>query len=690
MILIIAEKPSVGRDIAAVVGADRQRTGCREGNGYLVSWCVGHLISPAVPETYDPALQKWTLDTLPILPEHFQFSVTEKTQTQFQRLQSLMNRTDVDSLICATDAGREGENIFRLVYQAAGCKKPWKRLWTNSLEADAIRVALEQMKDGHEYDHLADAARCRQEADWLFGINLTRLYTCLYGTRLNTGRVQSPTLAMLVQRQERIDRFSPTPYYIVTCRLADRLEVQHRFDSSADTEAFLSTRPKKAVITKVSNGLKSIASPHLFDLVSLQQEANRLFGYTAAQTLADMQVLYEAHLATYPRTDSRYITDDMEAPVQRLTVSLRAAGLLPKATDQMDFHRLVNNSKVSDHPALLPTAALTLDHLNSLPTSQRRLMILLLYRLLEATAPAYQCYTTEVEAVINGETFVAQEIVPWEAGWKQWRDACITTLGLKRSPKEAAAPVLSGMEEGIQLSITDTRQEKQMTKPPKPYTEASLLAAMETAGRTVDDDTLREAMRGKGLGTAATRAAIIESLVSNRYIMRKGRSLIPTEKANTYMSVLIDRLKDPIMTAQWEVKLLDIERGTGDPEQFIAEIRAFLSLYISDVKRFYRPELYENVFPLSAKGGREIVGKCPRCGGSVMDYPNAYSCSNYRINGCKFSIWKEKAGKQLSANVARCLLEKGTTDKLKGFHRKNGTTFDATLVLRDNGAVDLV
>lgn len=689
MKLIIAEKPSVGRDISTVVGAIDKRQGYKEGNGYLVSWCFGHLLDAAAPEYYDPALKKWSLDTLPILPHPIQIVVLKKTEKQFQLLKSLMERPDVDSLICATDAGREGENIFRLVYQAAGCKKPWQRLWTSSLEPDAIRAALKNMRDGHCYDHLAEAAWCRQVADWLFGINLTRLYTCLYKTKLNTGRVQSPTLAMIVSRQAAIDSFHPTPYWIVKCQLENRFVLEARFEHQEDADAFLSSQPGIGVITQVKNEMKEVPPPKLYDLSALQQEANKLFGYSAAETLANMQVLYEAHLATYPRTDSRYITADMESSVKQLAETFQASGLLPVSDNALDFHRLVNGKKVNDHPALLPTAELTQEKLAGLPQDQKRLMLLLIYRLLEAVSPTCQYYTSSVEATINDITFCASVSVPWETGWKQWRDQCLKRTGAvqEKQGEKTTSCNLTGLEEGMKLSVTGISQERRQTKPPRPYTEATLLSAMETAGRSVEDDSLREAMRGKGLGTAATRAAIIESLVKNGYVVRDAKKLIPTEKAKTFMAVLLDRMKDPVMTAEWEVKLLAIEQGRGAPDQFISEVEVFLGDYIRGMKQFYRPELYEGVFTPAVRGSRPIVGKCPLCGMDVIEHPKSFACSGYRVNGCGFAIWKKIAGKAIRQSTAKQLLESGRTGILKGFQKKDGTEFSSALILRKDGTV---
>lgn len=689
MKLIIAEKPSVGRDISAVVGAIDKRQGYREGNGYLVSWCFGHLLDTAAPEYYDPALKEWSLDTLPILPHPIQFIVSKDTEKQFQLLKALMERPDVDSLICATDAGREGENIFRLVYQAVGCNKPWQRLWTSSLEPRAIRAALESMKNGHCYDYLAEAAWCRQVADWLFGINLTRLYTCLYKTTLPTGRVQSPTLAMIVNRQATIDGFQPTPYWVVKCQPGNRFDLVARFEHQEEADAFLSSQPSTAVITQVKNEQKAVQPPKLYDLSALQQEANKLFGYSAAETLANMQVLYEAHLATYPRTDSRYITADMEASVKQLAETFQSSGLLPVSGTPMDFHLLVNGKKVNDHPALLPTAELTQEKLDGLPQGQKRLMLLLLYRLLEAVSPAYQYYTSSVEAVINGVIFHASASIPWEAGWTQWRDQCLEKAGADReTPDEnKTSPNLAGLEEGMELPVTGMTQERRQTKPPKPYTEATLLGAMETAGRSVEDESLREAMRGKGLGTAATRAAIIESLIKNGYVARKAKQLIPTEKAKTFMAVLLDRMKDPVMTAEWEAKLLAIEQGKGSPTQFVTEVETFLGNYIRGLKQFYKPELYEGIFTPAARGSRPVIGKCPLCGMEIVEHPKSFSCSGYRANGCSFTIWKKIAGKTISQSAAIQLLEKGRTGVLKGFKKRDGTEFASALVLRKDGTV---
>lgn len=685
--LIIAEKPSVARDIAAIVGANSSRRGYREGNGYLVSWCVGHLIEAASPVQYNPDWEKWRLETLPILPHPMQYVVTPRTANQFKTLRSLIERKDVDRLICATDAGREGEHIFRLVYQQTGCQKPWKRLWTSSLEPDAIRAALRCMKDGHAYDHLAEAAYCRQTADWLFGMNLTRLYTCLYGTRLNTGRVQSPTLAMIVQRQNAIESFQPVPYFILHARLADRFTLDARFDKEAEADAFLACPPEAMTIQQVEHEKKSVQPPRLFDLSSLQCEANTLLGYSACETLATMQILYESHLATYPRTDSRFITSDMRASVQDLFLTFQQTGLLPQTgTNLPDFDCLVQDEKVQDHPALLPTRELTPERLEQLPEPQRKLLLLLLYRLLEATSPPYQYFTTTVRAIHSHVEFTATVSTPWEDGWRQWRSDVRALLKCPEQEK-TADPDLYHLQEGMQLPVTGLEKQQRLTKPPKPYTEATLLAAMETAGRSLKDQEMREAMRSKGLGTAATRAGIIDSLVKNGYITRSGRQLIPTEKARTYIAVLNDRLKDPILTAEWESKLSDIESGTGNAEAFLRDIESFLSSYISTTKTIYQSnaEQYSGIFS-DDRRVRNAIGTCPLCGRDVMEHPKQYGCSGYRESGCRFVIWKSIAGKKISPQIASALLRQGHTGTLKGFQRKDGTTFDAPLVLK-NGKV---
>lgn len=685
MILIIAEKPSVGRDIAAVVGADRSQRGHREGGGYLVSWCVGHLLEACQPEDYDPVLKRWSRDTLPIFPNPFRYTVQPDAKGQYDHLVSLMARRDVDSLICATDAGREGEHIFRLVYQAAGCEKPWKRLWTSSMEPEAIRAALDSMPDGHDYDHLAQAARCRQEADWLYGINLTRLYTSLYGVKLPTGRVQSPTLAMIVHRQEQIDNFQPQPYYIVSLTLGGRFTVRHRFETQEEAQSFLSTGPNTAVIRSVTHEKVRTEPPRLYSSSAIQQEANRLFGYTGVKTLADLQGLYEQHLCTYPRSESECITKDMVLPTVKLIALMQKRGLLPSDDAFVDVHRLVNGM-VGEHPAILPTASLTAEGYNSLNTAQRNLMTLLLFRLLEATDGACVQDAVKVEAEVNGVLFTAKEKVTVERGWTRWRDMRLAAVGI--APKETTPSIPTRTAEGEQLAIAEATQTREMTQPPKPYTEAELLAKMETAGRSVDDPALREAMRGKGLGTAATRAAIIESLVRNGYVVRKGKYLIPTEKAKQYISVLLEPLKDPVLTAQWEARLLDIQEGRGSPEQFMEEIKTFLSGFITGIQRSYSPELYEGIFPDTDRSGRKSIGKCPLCGGDVAEYPKSYSCTNYKARGCRFTIWKTVAGRTLPVSVAQSLLSHGRTGTIQGFRDRKGGCFDAALelVLTDNGA----
>lgn len=669
--LMVAEKPSVARDLAAVVGANIRRRGYREGNGYLVSWCVGHLMEAASPAQYNPAWEKWRLETLPILPHPMEYVVTAKAANQFKILRSLMEHKDVDGLICATDAGREGELLFRLVYQQAGCQKPWKRLWISSLEPDAIRAALETMQDGHAYDHLAEAAYCRQTADWLFGMNLTRLYTCLYGTRLNTGRVQSPTLAIIVQRQNAIESFRPVPYLILHARLANRFTLDARFDTEAEADAFLACPPETLTIQQVEHEKQSVPPPKLFDLSSLQREANTLLGYSASQTLATLQMLYESHLATYPRTDSRSIPSDMRASVQDLFLTFQQNGLLPQTGANLpNFDCLVQDRKGTAHPALLPTRELTPERLEQLPEPQRKLSLLLLYRLLEATSTPYQYFTTTVRTIHNDVAFTATASTPWEAGWRQWRSAARVRLECPE-PNQAVDADLYQLQEGMELPVTGLEKEPCLTKPPQPYTDAAVL----------------EAMHCKRLGTAATRGAILDSLVQNGYVTRRGRQLFPTEKARTYIAVLTDRLKDPSLAAQWESELSEIENGTGNAEAFLSNIESFLSAYIEATKTSYQsnPEQYRGIFPHDRRV-RNVIGPCPLCGRDVIEHPKQYGCSGYGESGCPFVIWKSIAGKKISPQIASELLLQGRTGTLKGFQRKDGTTFDAPLMLK-NGKV---
>lgn len=634
MKLIIAEKPSQAKDIAAVVGAAKNHNGYKEGCGYLVSWCVGHLVRLAEPEYYDPTFRDWTIEALPIAPDPMQYLVNEKKAKQFHTLKMLMARDDVESLICATDAGREGEHIFRMVYQAANCQKSWQRLWISSLTRASIRNGMEHLRDGHDYDCLASAALCRDQADWVTGINFSRLYSAQYDTLLPVGRVQTPTLALIVQRQQEIDRFRPEPYFVAHFWTNEGVPFSKRYpkDKKAELDALFARKPSHAQVISVKRKQRSDPSPALFNLTAIQQEANRLYGYSASETLATLQALYEDHLCGYPRTKSRFITADMLETVRNLVLHLSHEGLLEHFEKPPSYHRLIKEEDVYEHPGLLPTTEITAERLNSLNTPAQQIMLLLIYRLAEAISPARICSVTEVSVLADTEEFQLKAEEEIDPGWQRWKHRLEQRLCVEASRKPPT-PKLTFCK-GDTITVTNWQQEVKQTSPPQAYTEAALLSVMEHAGRTLDDFALKEAIREKGLGTASTRGAIIDDLVKHGYIIRKGKNLLPTEKGIALIRIMQPELCNPVMTAEWELRLSAIERGEENPRQFMTDLRKFIS---DTVRKVSSETPKEKPACFQRKSESKYVGPCPRCGNRIVEISKGFICTN---RSCTFAIWK--------------------------------------------------
>lgn len=684
MKLIIAEKPSVAMEIAKVVGASNREKGYLEGGGYLVSWCVGHLVALATPEMYDETYKKWKLEDLPILPEPYQTTVSANTAAQYGILKSLMHRKDVGELICATDAGREGELIFRLVYEQAKCRKPFWRLWVSSLEKSAIERALRIMKAGSEYDNLYYAARCRQRADWLIGINLTRLYTAKYGKVLNTGRVQAPTINLLVERQREIESFVPVPFYNVFAIMDDMSALCRLEDKEQAYRLSREISGKKARVTSVVQEKKKENPPRLFDLTALQREANRLFGFSAKQTLDTAQSLYEAKLITYPRTDSRFLTADMQESAGQLVQHLKNefSGWIPPGTvDQIQTARLISDKKVRDHHALLPTKELNMEKYALLPSSEKKVAVLLLFRLLEAVAKPFQFQLTKAGFEIEGAEFAAKGRTIQEAGYTEITAALMSRFvpDFNREKKESVLPALC---KGDILPVHSARVEEKQTQPPQEYTEDTLLSAMETAGKNIPEDELREAMRDCGLGTPATRAEIIESLFRNQYAVREKKKILPTDTAFKYVDLVCPELKEPEMTAQWEKQLAEIAQGAYSEAVFMDTI----SQFVSEVVKSEKKQSAEIHFEPRPERKTESFGKCPLCGQDIVKRSKSFSCSAGKEH-CGFLIWRTILGKELTDNAVRKMLEKGRSDLIKGFTGKSGKKFNAFLVMDEKGKV---
>ena len=669
--LVVAEKPSVGAAYAKVLGATNRQDGYWEGNGYLVSWCIGHLVELAPPNIYDAKYVKWSIADLPILPQKWQYLVSASTKKQFGILQKLMHRPDVDSMICATDAGREGELIFRLVCQQAGCKKPFTRLWLSSMEENAIREGFASLKPSTEYDALYQAALCRERADWIVGINSSRLFSCLYGRPLAVGRVMTPTLAMAVQREAAISAFTPEKFYTVSLAFADGgTASSKRFSQKADAETLLANCRKEVstVVQKVERKEKTEKPPQLYDLTTLQREANRLLGFTAQQTLDYAQSLYEKRLITYPRTDSRFLTEDMAASLPGLVTDTGKAFAVEEPLP-INVQQVINGSKVTDHHALLPTKSMAKADLAALPAGERNVLRLIAARLLCAVGEPHRYAETTLTTICAGEEFTVKGKVVLSEGWKAMDRKMLGEL-LGKQKEQAALP---DVQEQSQCSIAGAELKEGQMSPPKHFTEDTLLHAMETASA----DSMPEGVERQGIGTPATRAATIEKLVQKGFLERKGikktKVLLPTDKGKALITVMPEEIQSPEMTADWETKLLQIERSEMEPETFMTEIKEMISSLVTTTE--------------AAKGANalmknKIIGVCPNCGANVVEREKGWFCENRE---CRFVLWKDNAffkrlGKRLDAHVADKLLRDGRV-RLKDCKSAKGKTYNATVLL---------
>ena len=681
MNLVIAEKPSVAQSIAKVLGCTDKQDGYLFGGGYLVSWCVGHLVELAEPETYDSKYEAWKKEDLPIIPDVFQYQVTTATRKQFKVLKDLLHRDDVECVTNACDAGREGELIFRLVYDEAKCNKPMKRLWISSMEDEAIRDGFAGLKDGKEYDRLYEAALCRERADWIVGINATRLFSTLYGQTLNVGRVMTPTLALTVAREAEIRAFRPEDFYtvILSTELGDL--GSKRFSGREEAKELLikCTLDGKLTITKAEKKEKQEKAPALFDLTSLQREANKRLGYTAQQTLDYTQSLYEKKLVSYPRTDSRYLTEDMEASLPNLIAKAeKVSGLNP--TEVQDHHCVINSKKVTDHHAIIPTASVDKADLSELPNGEREVLKLIATRLLEAVSSPCIYAEAVLEGECAGERFTAKGKSVIDPGWK---GVAKISEKKKDDPDDTALGDISSLHEGDEIKITQSGVKAGKTTPPKSYTEDTLLSAMEKAG---SDETPDEAER-KGLGTPATRAGIIEKLVRIGFIERKGdkktKYLVPTHKGEMLITVIPEAIQSASMTAEWEQKLLEVEKESYSADQFMDEIGSMVKELVDTYEIVQDAEVL-------MKPAYASLGKCPHCGSDVIEKSKGFFCEN---KDCKFALWKDNRffdslSKKLTKQVAEQLLSRGRAKLKKCRSVKTGKTYDTTVVLSvsDNGA----
>ena len=666
--LVIAEKPSVGKAIAAVLGADGREDGCFIGNGYIVSWCFGHLAELASAEVYDERYGKWRCEDLPILPQPWRYSVTRGKQKQFDLLRDLLRSDEVSEVINACDAGREGELIFRTVYALSGCTKPMKRLWISSMEDEAIREGFNDLRPGSEYDSLYEAALCRSRADWLVGINATRLFSVLYHRTLNVGRVVSPTLALIVQREAEIKAFTPTPFYTVELSAGGIEAASERFSEKADAEGLQKVcKGASATVSAVERKEKTEKAPALYDLTTLQRDANRLLGYTAQQTLDYLQALYEKKLCTYPRTDSRFLTDDMADKVSEIAAV--AANISGRALAEANAKQVCNSKKVSDHHAIVPTVTAGSADLSALPAGELAILKLVSVQVLCAVGSPHVYAETAATLDCGDAAFTAKGKAVLSMGWKSY---------LEQEQKDKPLPELS---EGASFPVDSVTVREGKTTPPKRFTEDTLLSVMETAGaKETPDDAER-----KGLGTPATRAAILEKLVSTGFVERKKQkkavSLVPSPGGTALITVLPEQLQSPLLTAEWEYRLKQIEKGELAPDSFMEDIAGMLRELVRDYKVV--PEA-QTLFP----SGRPVVGKCPRCGCDVTESKAGFFCES---NACRFGLWKDN--KYLSAKkialtkrMAEALLKNGRVFVSGIYSEKTGKAYDAFLKLTDDGS----
>ena len=680
MNLVIAEKPSVAQSIAKVIGCTDKQDGYLSGGGYLVSWCVGHLVELAEPESYDSKYETWKKEDLPIIPGEFQYQVASATRKQYKVLKELLHRDDVSCVTNACDAGREGELIFRLVYDEGKCNKPMKRLWISSMEDEAIRDGFAHLKDGEDYDRLYEAALCRERADWIVGINATRLFSSLYGQTLNVGRVMTPTLALTVAREAEIRAFKPEDFYTVILRTEIGDLGSKRFSDREEAKTLLTKcmLAGKAKITKAEKKEKQEKAPALFDLTTLQREANKKLGYTAQQTLDYTQSLYEKKLVSYPRTDSRFLTDDMEGSLPTfIEKAEKISGL--KATEERNLYSVKNRKKVTDHHAIILTASADKADLSELPTGEREVLRLIATRLLEAVSSPCEYAEAVLEAECENEKITAKGKAVIDAGWK----GIAKFSDKKKDDSDTSLGDISDLHEGDEITINQAGVKAGKTSPPKSYTEDTLLSAMEKAG---SDETPDEAER-KGLGTPATRAGIIEKLVRIGFIERKGdketKYLVPTHKGEALITVIPEAIQSASMTAEWEQKLLEVEKEAYSADQFMGEIESLVRELVDTYEIV--PDAEVLMKPVYAP-----LGKCPACGSDVIEKSKGFFCENKE---CKFALWKDNRffdslSKKLTKQVAEQLLSKGKANLKKCRSVKTGKTYDTTVVLSvsDNGS----
>jgi DNA topoisomerase-3 len=716
-ILVFAEKPSVGRDIARILKAGSKGRGFLEGNGYIVTWGFGHLVCLGTPEAQNPSWKRWSLDTLPMLPDSWNLAVIPSAREQFETVAELMNRDDVGEIVNAADAGREGELIFRLVYQHSNCKKPFKRLWISSMTDEAIKEGFEKLQPGEKYNDLAMAAQGRSRADWLVGMNFTRAYTKKFNEMLTLGRVQTPTLALVVERHLEIKNFVPKDYWEISADFGDfsalwfnpdDKENPTRIDEQEQAQKLAECLPgRTAKVKSVKKTKKKQQPPYLYDLTTLQRDANSRYGMTAAQSLSVLQNLYEKKkVVTYPRTDSRFLSNDIFP-----TINKRLASLPGQYNEFLDYlrenrpkkiKRVFNDKKVSDHHAIIPTEKKVVDT-SRWSKQEQNIYDLVVRRFLAVFYPDHQYLSTRIIMQAEKDQFKTTGKVVTEEGWRSLypsrkskssdKDDKNQKKSKEKDDNEQSLPDLKKGEERV---IKQAELLSKKTKPPSAYTESSLLQAMETAGKLVEDDELKEAMKDCGLGTPATRAEIIEKLIRVGYMVRDKKKLVPTEKGMHLISLAEAEIKSPELTGNWEKRLAEIARGKDREEDFIKDISDFIVNNIIRIKgtriaanRTTRPGKRKSLDALLAS--KPSFGDCPVCGkGKIIEGKKGFGCSRFR-EGCHYVVWKVFYGKKLSQKAIDQLIEGKTTRSLKGFKLEDGRKVSGKVAMnKEKGTIELM
>ncbi|PWM08324.1 MAG: DNA topoisomerase III [Clostridiales bacterium] len=688
-VLVIAEKPSVARDIAAVLKCGEKGDGFIGGENYIVSWAVGHLVTLCEPDDYDKSLKRWTAGSLPIIPEKMKLKAVRGSKKQLDTLKKLMNAKDTDSIICATDSGREGELIFRYIYEYNKCKKPFKRLWISSMTDAAIKEGFANLRDGKEYDNLYISAKCRSEADWLVGINATRAFTIKYNALLSIGRVQTPTLAMIVKRQNEIDNFVPTKYYEV---IADYGDFKGTWtdgkkntkidDKSAAEDIAYKVDGKTATVEDVVKTEKQILPPQLYDLTELQRDCNKTYGFSAKKTLDIVQSLYEKRkMITYPRTDSRYLSDDMIPKIKVVLKRLKDAGIFADyASDLIDGEklpvtkRIVDNKKVTDHHAIIP--ADNYYRKDSLTSDEKKVFGLIAIRFIAAFNRPYKYTATKITVLCEDELFISKGNTVTDEGWKRLYKEVYKNV-------KDNEQILPDVKKDDTVMVKEAHTIEKETKPPLPYNEATLLTAMENAGKNTDDEQLKEKMKEYGLGTPATRAAIIERLIEVGYIHRKGKSLIPDRKGKQLISIVPEEMRSPVTTGKWEKGLGSIAKGNMQAEKFMASINRYVYYLVGFAAEKSADIQIEDTKKRKKRSQRaKSFGKCPICGGDVLENSKAYYCAGWK-NGCKFTLWKnslERYGVSMTDKLVKELLTDKTVKKISVIKAQTGEKCTADII----------